>query len=386
MPPSGQATGPLRVLCVTPTGPDGRGGIDRLYSYLRIGEAPCWSGIDLRFVASRGPVEGALWPLAFPRHLAGIAWRLARFRPHIVHLNFANRGSAWRKVVILHLAKLFGARVAAHLHDAVPEAGIRSGSVEGRLFLAICRGADRLLVLGRPTADLVARHGVAPERIRVLLNGTPDFADAAPLPKGGAAGGPVEILLAGRLGPRKGAAILIEALALLAARGVDGWHCTIAGDGDVETYASLARERGLEDRIRFTGWLDSPAVHDLMRRADIVALPSLVEALPLSLIEGACAGAALLATDISNTSEIVVDGVNGHLLPRDPAAFADAIAGCLSDRARLGRLQVAARRHFLDAFTIEAFETDLCRIYTDLAGRAGTRGAASAELAVGERA
>lgn len=376
----------IRVLCVTPTGPEGRGGIDRLYSYLRTGEAPCWAGIDLRFAASRGPIEGALWPLAFPLHLAGIAWMLVRFRPDIVHINFANRGSAWRKYAILHLAKLFRARVAAHLHDSVPEESIRARNLEGRLFLAICRGVDRLIVLGRPTAERVASHGVAADRIRVLLNGTPDFASGLALPKRRPPGAPVEILLAGRVGPRKGAGVLVEALTLLAQRGVAGWRCTIAGDGEIEPFAALARNGGVDDRIRFTGWLGSDAVHALMREADIVVLPSLTEALPLSLIEGACGGAALLATPVSNTSEIVRDGVNGQLLPRDPKVFADAIAALIADRGRLGAMQAASRRHFLDAFTIGAFETELCRIYTDLAGGTGTRTAPTAQLVLGDHA
>ncbi|AWN42029.1 glycosyltransferase family 4 protein [Methylobacterium durans] len=376
----------LRVLCVTPTGPAGRGGIDRLYSYLRVGGAPCWNGIDLRFVASRGRIEGALWPLAFPLHVAAIAWLLVRFRPDIVHINFANRGSGWRKYAILRLAKLAGARVAAHLHDSVPEESIRDRTLEGRLFLAICQRVDRLIVLGRATADRVARHGVRPERIRVLLNGSPDFAGQVVLPKRRAPGAPVEILLAGRVGQRKGADILIESLAHLARRGITGWRCTVAGDGDVETYAALARDRGLGDRIRFTGWLGSEAVQALMVEADIVVLPSMTEALPLSLIEGACAGTALLATDVSNTPEIVLDGVNGQLLPREPAAFADAIADLIADVDGLAAMQLASRRHFLDGFTIAAFEAGLCQIYTDLAADAGTRTAPSTQLMLGDRA
>jgi len=362
-----QAThGPVRVLCVTPSGLAGRGGIDRLYYYLRrAGLAALLPGIDLRFVAARGGAPGALWLLVFPLRLAAVALELLRVRPQVVHVNFAMRGSGLRKMAVLQLARASGAKTVVHLHDSLPIASLERGGVEGRLFRAICGRADCVIALGRPSAEAMARHGVSPDKIRVVLNGIPDFADGLSLPK------PkrhvVTLLLAGRVGAHKGVGILLDALASLARRGIGGWRCVVAGDGEVEAYRARAAALGLADRVAFTGWLDADATHALMRDADIVVLPSRAEALPLSLAEGACAGAALVATPVGNVAEIVRESDNGRLVPRDPEAWSEALAKLLARRDELARMQLASRRHYREALTIERFAAQLGAIYAELA-------------------
>lgn len=360
----------LRVLCVTPSGIEGRGGIDRLYLYLRAGNgATVMNGIDLRFGAARGGASGALWPLSFPGRLLALARQMRAFRPQIVHINFANRGSALRKYAVLRLARHYGARVVVHLHDSLPETSLRQGGAAGRLFLAICQGADRVVALGHASAEAMARHGIARETIRVVLNGIPDFAADRPLPKPGRE--TVSILLAGRVGAHKGVNVLVDALAILAARNLAGWRCIVAGDGEVEAFVAEAARKGIADRIRFTGWLEAEAVHDLMRDAEIVVLPSIAEALPLSLAEGACAGAALVATPVGNVAEIVRNGENGFLVSRQADAFADAIGHLIANRDALARMQVASRRHYLERLTLDAFAEALATIYRDLAVASG---------------
>lgn len=357
---------PLRVLCVTPAGIAGRGGIDRLYYYLRHSAPPqAFPGITLRFAATRGDAEDARWLLTLPKHFTALILQLIRFRPQVVHVNFAGGASAWRKLAVVKLAAIAGARVAVHLHNSVPEAAIRAGTQQGRLFNAICAAADRVVVLGEPTAALLRQLGQPPEKLRVLLNGIPDFAADVTLPK--RVESDVAILFAGYVGAHKGVGVLLEALAILAERRC-GWYCVLAGNGEVETYAARASALGLGLRVRFTGWLDPAAMHALMRGADIVVLPSLAEALPLSLIEGACAGAALVATDVSNTREVVREGINGHLVARDPAALAATLEALLADPETRLRMQRASRRLYEERLTLEAFARDLGALYQELAG------------------
>jgi glycosyltransferase involved in cell wall biosynthesis len=359
--PARTAARALRVLCVTPAGPEGQGGIDRLYRYLReAGRLTPAEGIDLRFVAGRGSGAGtAGWALGFPARAAGVAALAARWRPDVVHVNFATGGSLLRKWALARIARAFGARVVIHFHGQFPLADGTARDLQGRLFLALCRLASRVVALGPVSRERFAvRAGVAPERICVVPNGIPDFAPGATLPK---PGGPVRILLAGLVGEHKGVPVLIEALARLAQD--PAWTCTVAGNGEVERCAGLAAAAGLAGRIAFTGWIDPDAMHRLMREADLVVLPSLSENMPLSLIEGACAGAALVATDVGETRSILHDGVNGVLVRRDPEALAAAIGGLIADRARLGAMQVASRRIYEADLGLDAMADRLKAVY-----------------------
>jgi glycosyltransferase involved in cell wall biosynthesis len=98
-------------------------------------------------------------------------------------------------------------------------------------------------------------------------------------------------------------------------------------------------------------------------------LPSLSENMPLSLIEGACAGAALVATPVGETGSIVRDGENGLLVERDPGALAAALRGLIADPARLRRMQVASRRVYERTLTLDALGARLRTLYAEVGGR-----------------
>ena len=195
-----------------------------------------------------------------------------------------------------------------------------------------------------------------------MPNGIPDFAEDICLPKPVQA--ELKFVFLGEVGLRKGVDILLNALARLAQR-TDAWTCVIAGNGDVAHFQSLARSLGLQDRVRFTNWVNADEVHRLARESDVVVLPSRAEALPLTLIEGACAGAALVATSVGEISEIVNTGVNGILIDIDPDELATALERLISERDRLARMQVASREIYRKRFRIQVFAAALHDLYLE---------------------
>jgi glycosyltransferase involved in cell wall biosynthesis len=354
----------VRVLCVTPCGLDGRGGIDRLYYYLRqFHDTNSLTDIELGYFAARGSAPGALWAFTFPWRIILFVVRLALTRPHIVHLNFSNGGSILRKYVLLRIAKLFGAEAIMHFHGQFTAEDVAGRSPWILLLSPLCRHASRIVVLGnfyrRGFIELV---GVPADKLVIVPNGIPDFAEDIRLPKPMQA--ELKFVFLGEVGLRKGVDILLDALARLAQR-TDAWTCVIAGNGEVAHFQSLARSLGLQDRVRFTNWVDADEVHRLARESDVVVLPSRAEALPLTLIEGACAGAALVATSVGEISEIVKTGVNGILIDIDPNALAIALECLISDRDRLARMQVGSRAIYRKRFRIQVFAAALRALYLE---------------------
>lgn len=348
-----------RVLCVTPLGLEGRGGIDRLYLYLRRTEAAEAGDTAVRYLFSRGEAPGALWIPMFPARLASFAAVMATWRPDVVHVNFANGGSLVRKWAMIRVARLFGCPVIIHFHCVFDTASVRAGRLVGRLMTDICRSAAEVVAIGQAARrDFIVEAGVDPARVHVIANGAPDIGSDLPLPKHHDT---VEILFAGQVGPRKGTSVLVAALAAL--RDVPGWTCTIAGDGDVEACRAEVRAAGLDGLVRITGWIASDGVHALMRRADIVVLPSDREVMPMSLIEGAAAGAALLATPVGEIRDMIEDGGNGFLVDRRPETLADRLRRLLDDRDLLARMQVASRERYEASFRIEVFAARIRALY-----------------------
>jgi glycosyltransferase involved in cell wall biosynthesis len=156
----------------------------------------------------------------------------------------------------------------------------------------------------------------------------------------------VLILTVGNLRRRKGHAVLIEAVAKLHHAGcTEPWKLAIAGDGrQREELTRLTNAHGIADRVMLLGHRDD--IPDLQAAADIFAMPSYWEGMPLSILEGMIVGKAIVASNVGGIPEMLNDGVSGLLVaPGDPLAFAHALRGLIEDPTRRERLGTAARRH-----------------------------------------
>ena len=87
-----------------------------------------------------------------------------------------------------------------------------------------------------------------------------------------------------------------------------------AGQGvEAEALAARHRRLGLGERFRFLGHRDDAL--ELMPAADIFVLPSHQEGLPVVLMEATSVGAPIVATAVGGVPQVVIDGVNGLVVP-----------------------------------------------------------------------
>jgi glycosyltransferase involved in cell wall biosynthesis len=169
---------------------------------------------------------------------------------------------------------------------------------------------------------------------------------------------PVPMLLAvGRLRAKKGLDTLIDACAMLKARG-RRVRCEIVGYGD-ERGALLARiaAQGLEDEVHLAGKLMREQVIERYARTAVFVQPSRVTAdgdrdgIPNVLLEAMAMGLPVVASAVSGIPELVADSSNGLLVPPDaPDALADAIERVLDTPALAARLGAAARERVIEHF------------------------------------
>jgi glycosyltransferase involved in cell wall biosynthesis len=333
----------LRIMCTVPRGIEGKGGIERLFRYVREAGAP----FDTVYVSTRG--DGGLWrslmlvPLAAGRLLVAHA----SGRLSALHLNVSSQGSAFRKITFFAVARAAGVPIVLHYHarkfdarDPVPPLWVRA-------IRYMARRADAVIVLGQSYHDLFIELGTPADRLFVVHNGVPDFAGPRPPARPPAV---ARLLFAGAVGERKGVDLLVEALTALANR--QDWTCQIAGDGDAAPYQQAVMAAGLADRVKFLGWVSSERIQALLQESDVVLLPSRAEALPVSLIEGAAAGCALVCTDVGSTREIV-DDTCGAIVEPTSQSLATALARLLDDRPLLTRMGEGARARYLERFAID---------------------------------
>jgi glycosyltransferase involved in cell wall biosynthesis len=168
------------------------------------------------------------------------------------------------------------------------------------------------------------------------------------------------ILSVGQLAERKGFAQLIRACRSLKDEGYD-FECHIVGRGPQhQELQSLIHQLALEDTVSLCGALPHEQVIEKYRQATIFALPCIetkdgdVDGIPNVLAEAMAMQVPVVSTRVSAIPELVVDRMNGLLVPsEDHAALVAALGRLLGEPALREELGKSGRQSVLDRFDIE---------------------------------
>jgi glycosyltransferase involved in cell wall biosynthesis len=163
--------------------------------------------------------------------------------------------------------------------------------------------------------------------------------------------GPLQLLFAGNIIPRKGLHILFDALELA----LPVSDCTLVVAGSLSAaprYARVQRERAckhpLQGRVRFTGPVSDEELAAEMAEAHILVVPSFYEGYGIIYLEGMSFGLPAVGTTGGAAGEIIEDGKSGFLVPPgDARILAECIAHLAADRKKLAEnsLNALARYH-----------------------------------------
>lgn len=348
------------------------GGMGSIMAYLAsLGRDPS-DRFDLKRLESRGGGHIALSPLFLAGAVGRIFLEAARGRLAVVHLNLAERGSVYRKAVLLAATRLVGGRVLLHLHAAQIVQFHDSMGATGRALLRwMFHSADQCVVLGEVWRHWVAEtFGVKPSRISIIYNGVPaTVAPRSEAPRTGRADVPFRLLFVGNLLERKGVSDLLRAFAALPGPNVE---LTMAGGGPVDTYRALAAELGVADRVRFTGWVSQDAARALMVESDALILPAYDEGLPLVILESLASRTPVICTPVGSIPEVLEDGHTAlFVTPGDTASIGSAIRKLIDTPALGAALSDAGAALYERLFTMDAFARAVGNVYAALTPRDG---------------
>ncbi len=245
---------------------------------------------------------------------------------------------------------------------------------EGRLHAALWRWGvapvvDRFVANSRFIAAQVAGTGIDASRIDVVHNAPSRAALDAPQ-------GPADrtrVVFVGQVIPQKGVDLLLEAVALVAARGIavtleiigdmDGWESPSYG-GHRAGLRARAGAPDLAGRVVFAGYredviarLSAAAVHACPSR------PEQREGLAGTVLEAKLAGVPSVVTATGSLPELITHGIDGWIAPDATAeAIADGLAHFLSDPAVRDRAGAEASRS-LDRFSPARFAAEWLRVF-----------------------
>lgn len=242
-------------------------------------------------------------------------------------------------------------------------------SLRSRLKLKLAvAGADAVTVPSRFMQDQAARAAIS--AARVPLGVALDRWPPRP-PQTRAAEGALRLLHVADLNPVKDQETLLQAAALLKARGLTFALEVIGFDTLGGALQKRAAALGLARHVRFHGFLPHAALRPWMERADMLLVSSLHEAGPLVALEAAVAGVPTVGTRVGHVADFAPEAAVAVAVG-DAEALAAAILRLAADESERLRLAAAAQEHALaeDAdFTARRFRS----LYEELgAGRGGS--------------
>ena len=255
------------------------------------------------------------------------------------------------------IAKLYGKSVLLNYHSGEAEDHLRRWPRSTKL---IFRLADRLVVPSRYLVGVFARFGIEAEAVS---NTVPlerfTFRERRPLRP---------TLLSNRnLESHYNVADTLRAFALVE-RSVPGARLIVAGDGrERARLRALAAELGLK-RVEFIGAAPPDRMPELYDRADIFVNSSLVDNMPLSLIEAFACGLPVVSSDAGGIPVLVTGGETGLLSPcGDFEALAANVVRLLEDQ-RLAAGLINRARDACRQYTWKAARGSWLKIYESIVG------------------
>jgi glycosyltransferase involved in cell wall biosynthesis len=175
---------------------------------------------------------------------------------------------------------------------------------------------------------------------------------------------PFQILCVARLVPTKGQRVLIEAIGSLIDDGRAIQLCLIGDGPDRSSLERLVNDRGLARCISFEGSINQDRIRAFYEAADVFALASFAEGIPVVLMEAMSMEIPCIATRINGIPELIRDGIDGFLVaPSDSDAMAAAIARLMDDAALRDSFGKAGRLRIQDAYDLGKSADNLAGIF-----------------------
>lgn len=204
--------------------------------------------------------------------------------------------------------------------------------IERKIDDLVYKYVDKFVVPAKPVAQLLTElRGFGASKICIIPWGVPmpksfltnsaisDLCQSLKIPK--------KVKIIGNIArfvPRKGHFWLIQAISILAKK-ISNFHVVLVGDGPFKKeIENQVKSLGLEKLITFTGY--RPDTYEMTQMFDIFVYPSILEGLPISLLEAMSLSKPIVATCVDGISEAIVNNKTGIIVPpRDSLILAKAI-------------------------------------------------------------
>jgi len=222
----------------------------------------------------------------------------------------------------------------------------------------ICAFSARVICVSEYTKQVAIENRLGAQSLfPIIPNGIPDIRH-----KELSARRPFDVTMVARFAAPKNHVLLLEAINLL-----EGVTLALIGDGPNKVIIErMIFKYGLKNRVTLFGELED--VSNVLLDSNILILTSYSEGLPLTILEGMCAGLPIIASNIGGIPELVEHNNNGFLVNNNANQLACYIKMMLDNPTLRKEMGARSRKLYQSNYKIEIMARKTNEIYQSVVG------------------
>ena len=278
---------------------------------------------------------------------------LRGIRPEIVSTHSSKAGVLGRLA-----SKLLGIPVIFTAHGWAFTEGVGRAKqfLYSKIETLMSMMTDKIITVSNYDLNLALEKKITEtHKIQCIHNGMPDISEEF---KSKISSNRIKICMIARFDAQKDHTTLLTSLAEMKDL---SWDIDFLGDGPlIDSVKRYAKELGIEDRVNFLGQVSEVSI--FLSEAQIFALISNWEGLPRSIIEAMRSGLPVVASDVAGVKELIIDGINGYLIPRkDSKTLSKKMRSLILNEELRMRMAKESLKKYHEGFTLDkTFDRTFC--------------------------
>lgn len=307
---------------------------------------------------------------------------IREFNPHIVHTHASKAGALGRRAALKENVPVIVHTFHGHVfHGYFGEA---KTSLYKTIERKLAKKTSKIIAISNEQKKQLSEiHQIAPaEKFEVIplgfdlarfhensISGRSAMLERFNLPKD-----KIIIGIIGRLVPIKNHQLLFEALQTIKDKVAEDIVLCIVGDGEKRTELEHASETFMNTsvKVKFLGWQKD--IENILPGLDIVALTSLNEGTPVSLIEAQASGTPVISTNVGGVVDVIDDGKTGFVVDSfNPIDFGEKLLELINSKEKREKMTQNGWSFVKDKFSKERLCSDVKELYIKLLEEKGIK-------------
>lgn len=265
----------------------------------------------------------------------------------IVHVHMAEKTSVYRKGLVMRIARLFRCKIICQMHAGPFMEWYRQLSPSKQKHIKkIINIPDRMLVLGNYWLEQM-KEIVNPSKLGVLYNGV-----IIPEENNYDAAIAKDISFFGHLKTTKGIYDFLDAISIIKNDLPIDTKINLCGISDEFDIEKELIKRELDKIVLYHGWVVGEKKRDIISRTAISVLPTYVEGLSMTVLEGMAMGIPVVTTNITTMPEII-DEIVEMIDPGNANALANAMLTLMCSEQKRKEISDKEYKRVRDVFSVE---------------------------------